>query len=117
MQEKQKYVSTVEFLSVYGGKVRSGEKFVPDDDCVDQRAPVNDPMELYNQFVIPEDVMEELENEKIEDFDNDVYDYDDRTDLGVDIAEAADLDLEASKHHLQESVKKAEERQIEEAVE
>lgn len=94
MQEKDKNVSTIEFLTVYGPKKSCNEWFDPNDDVTDQRAPVNNPLDLYNQFVLPEDVMEELENEKVEDFDRDVYDYEDRTDLGVDIAEAQQLDLE-----------------------
>lgn len=96
MQEEEKNVFTVKFLSVFGDKIRGGEKYYVDDDTCDQRAPVNDPQELYNSFIVPEDVMDELENESVEDFENDVYDYEDRTDLGVDIAAAANLNFQHS---------------------
>lgn len=93
MQEKDKNVSKVNFLTNYGPRVVLGEFYDPDDDTCDQRAPVNDPETLYNTFVVPEEVMSELDSESIEDFDSDIYDYDDRTDLGVDIALSADIDM------------------------
>ena len=90
MQEKEKNVSTSQFLSVFGPKITGAEFYNPDDDTCDQRAPVNDPQALYEQFVIPEDIMDELESETIDDFDDDfAYDYEDRLDYGVDIADAA----------------------------
>lgn len=91
MQEKDKNASTVRFLSVWGSKMFGAESMPIEDDQCDQRAPVNDPEGLYNQFVVPEDLYDELDNETIDDFDNDVYDYEDRTDLGVDIAAAQNL--------------------------
>lgn len=96
MQEKKENVSTVKFLSVFGPKILSGEQYFENDDTTDQRAPVNNPMDLYNQFVVPDEVMSELESETIDDFDNDIYDYDDRTDYGVDVAEAADIERQRS---------------------
>lgn len=97
MQEKDKNVSTVKFLTVFGTeKLLDAEEYFVEDDITDQRAPVNDPQALYEQFVVPEDIMDELEDEKLEDFDNDIYPYDDRTDYGVDIAAAANLDLKKS---------------------
>ena len=96
MQEKDKNVSTECFLTSYGHHITGGEFYFEEDDQTDQRAPVNDPQELFNQFIVPEDIMEELDAETIEDFDNDVYDYDDRTDLGVDIAQASYLNLKES---------------------
>lgn len=96
MQEKKKNASTVKFLSSFGSKVLCGEHYFENDDTTDQRAPVNNPMDLYNQFVVPDEVMTELESETIDDFDNDVYDYDDRTDYGVDVAEAADIEYQRS---------------------
>lgn len=100
MQEKDKNASTVKFLSVWGKKIRSGETFFASDDTTDQRAPVNDPEALYTQFVVPEELMDELDAEKIDDFDNDIYDYEDRTDLGVDIAASQHLSLSESKKRL-----------------
>lgn len=97
MQEKDKNASTVKFLSVFGPKITCGEQYFENDDTTDQRAPVNNPQELYNQFVVPQEVMDELDSETIDDFDNDVYDYEDRTDYGVDVAEAADIDYQRSK--------------------
>ena len=97
MQEKKENASTVKFLSVFGPKVLCGEQYFENDDTTDQRAPVNNPQELYNQFVVPQEVMDELDSETIDDFDNDVYDYEDRTDYGVDVAEAADIEFRRSK--------------------
>lgn len=102
MQEK------LYFLSVFGQKIVAGETYNPDDDITDQRAPVNDPEALYEQFVVPEDIMDELEDEQIEDFEDDLYPYEDRTEYGVDIAAAAHLDLEKSKQKLKSQKKKKE---------
>ncbi len=114
MQEKEKNASTVKFLSVWGKKILSGESFSKNDDTTDQRAPVNDPFDLYNQFVMPDEIMDELDAERIDDFDNDFYDYEDRTDLGVDIAAAAQLSLKDSKERLKNSRKKAVEKPADE---
>lgn len=94
MPEKKENASTVEFLRSFGPKILSGEVYFETDDTTDQRAPVNNPEDLYNTFVVPEEIMSELDSENVDDFDNDFYDYDDRTDLGVDIAMAADLGLQ-----------------------
>lgn len=110
MQENDKNVSTVKFLSVWGKKIRSGECFSISDDTTDQRAPVNDPIDLYNQFVMSDEIMDELDSEVIDDFENDIYDYEDRTDLGVDIAAAAQLSLKDSKERLINSRNKAVEK-------
>lgn len=90
MQEK------LRFLSVYGPKVLCAEKFNPDDDTVDPRAPVNNPSELYDSFFGDEtrvEIEDTLRDEKITDFDDDVYDYEDRSELGEDIALAQAIDL------------------------
>lgn len=114
MQEKDKSLSTVKFLTAFNGSIEvskskflDGEKFEPDWDTCDQRAPVNDPEALYEQFVVPEDIMDELDNEKLEDFDGDIDDYEDRSDLGVDIAAAQDLDLRAAVKNLKSSKSKS----------
>lgn len=106
MQEKDKNVYNNHFLSVFGDKITGGEVYNPADDQVDPRAPINDPEALYEQFVLPEDIMEELEDEKLEDFEDDIYDYEDRTELGVDIAAAAHLDYKKSKEKLKKIKKK-----------
>lgn len=98
MPEKKENVSTVNFLTNYGPRVVCGEVYYPDDDTCDQRAPVNDPEALYNTFIVPEEVMSELDSETLDDFEGDIYDYEDRTDLGVDIALASDLSLQKSKN-------------------
>lgn len=108
MQEKDKNVSTVKFLTVFGTeKILGAEEYIVTDDITDQRAPVNDPQALYEQFVVPEDIMDELEDEKLEDFDNDIYPYEDRTDYGVDIAAAANLDLKKSIENVKKIKEKA----------
>lgn len=94
MQEK---IKPMEFLSQFGPKIMSSETFYPEDDICDQRAPINDPQELYNQFVVPEELYDDLDNETLDDFEGDVYDYEDRTDLGVDIALAAELGRQGKK--------------------
>lgn len=98
MQEKDKNASTVDFLTVYGPKKSSNEHFNPEDDCTDQRAPVNNPSELYEQFFMNDEdfraeIAAQLDEENIDDFDNDVYDYEDRSELGEDIALARSIDL------------------------
>lgn len=107
MQEKDKNVYMNHFLSVFGDKILGGETYDSSDDQTDQRAPVNDPEALYEQFVVPEDIMDELDDETLDDFENDIYPYEDRTELGVDIAAAAHLDLQKSLSKLQKSKKKA----------
>lgn len=109
MQEENKNASTVKFLSVFGMKVVDGEKYNPDDDTTDQRAPVNNPEALYEQFVVPQDVMDELDRETVDDFDDDIYPYEDRTELGEDIAMMASLNLEKS----QDNLRKAQEKKSE----
>lgn len=97
MSNENKKLIQVEFLTVYGPKKSSNEHFNPDDDCTDQRAPVNNPSELYEQFFMNDDVIAEIEDtlrdEKVEDFEDDVYDYEDRSELGEDIALAQSIDL------------------------
>ena len=73
MQEKDKLNSTVKFLRAFGDKITGGETFNPADDTCDQRAPINDPESLYNQFVVPAGLLDELDSETIDDFDNHQY--------------------------------------------
>jgi hypothetical protein len=95
VEEKETVKKAPQFISAYGQKISSGEHYSPEDDTTDQRAPVNNIDELYNQFVLPMDVMDELDHEKIDDFDEDVYDYDDRSEYGEDVAAAGQIDLES----------------------
>lgn len=95
MSTTEKKLSTTQFIAPFGPKITAGEYYSPEDDTTDQRSPVNNIDELYNQFVLPMDVMEELDNEKIDDFDEDVYDYDDRSEYGEDVAEAGQIDMES----------------------
>lgn len=74
------------FIYPFGAKISGYNEFNPEMDITDQRAPINQPQELFEQFVIDDEIHDELENEKIEDFDSDIYDYDDRTEYGLDIA-------------------------------
>lgn len=94
MSNEETKLTVSQFLKPFGKKITSGEHYFEDDDTTDQRAPVNNIDELYNQFVVPMDVMDELEDEKVEDFDDDIYDYDDRSELGEDVAAAGQIDME-----------------------
>lgn len=94
MSNEEKKLTVGQFIAPYGKKITSGEHYNAKDDTTDQRAPVNNIDELYNQFVVPMDVMDELDDEKISDFDNDVYDYDDRSEYGEDVAAAGQVDME-----------------------
>lgn len=112
MLEKNKNVSKVNFLTNYGPRPVLGESYDPDDDTCDQRAPVNDPEALYNTFIVPEEVMSELDSEDIDDFDSDIYDYDDRTDLGVDIALSAELDKQKRSQKRKSKKQKSTEEEV-----
>lgn len=101
-----KKVEPMPFLSVFGPKITAGEIFDPADDITDQRAPLNDPEALYEQFVISDDIMDELDDETLDDFENDIYPYEDRTEFGVDVAAAAHLDLQKSIDRLKNTKKK-----------
>lgn len=103
MQEENKNASTVKFLSVFGMKIVDGETYNPKDDTTDQRSPVNNPEALYEQFVVPLDVMDQLEHETVDDFDDDIYPYEDRSELGEDIAAMAQLDLAKSQENLRKA--------------
>lgn len=94
-ESKETVKKAPQFITAYGPKITAGEHYSPEDDTTDQRSPVNNIDELYNQFVLPMDVMDELDHEKIDDFDEDVYDYDDRSEYGEDVAEAGQIDMES----------------------
>lgn len=120
MSNEEKKLTVGQFITPYGKKITSGEHYNVKDDTTDQRAPVNNIDELYNQFVVPMDVMDELDDEKIGDFDNDVYDYDDRSEYGEDVAAAGQVDMEeyiaAKQQEKTKSAAKADEKSDEVAA-
>lgn len=77
-----------DFIYPYGPKRTAQNDFNVKEDITDQRAPINDPETMFEQFMQYDvaDVMDELDAEQIEDFDNDAYEYEDRSELGEDIA-------------------------------
>ena len=79
--------NTSKIIYPFGPKISGCNAFKSEWDTTDQRAPVQDPGELYERYLRPE-IQEELEDEKIEDFDDDIsqYEYDDISELGEDIA-------------------------------
>lgn len=121
MSNEIKKLTVGQFISPFGQKITGGEHYNPKDDTTDQRAPVNNIDELYDQFVVPLDVMDELDHEKIDDFDSDVYDYDDRSEYGEDVAAAGQIDMEeyiaAKQQEKAKSAAKADEKADEEPVE
>lgn len=83
----------VKFINSYGPHPDKGTLFVPTMDTCDQRAPVNDPQELFERYVVSPEIMDEMESESVDDFLDDIHPYDDRSDYGVDIAAAASKEL------------------------
>ncbi len=82
------------FIYPFGPKKSGCNEFLPEMDICDPRAPVNHPEDLYLTIMkLDEEVMDEIEDEKITDFDDDVYEYEDRTDFGLDIAAMQQAEL------------------------
>lgn len=79
--------STVRIIYPFGPKKLGSNAFLPEWDTTDQRAPVQDPGELFDQYLRP-DYMEEMEKETVDDFDDDIsqYDYEDISEYGADVA-------------------------------
>ena len=75
-------------------------------DTTDQRSPINDPEDLFNQFMIDEEIQDELDNETLDDFDNDVYDYDDRSEYGEDVLAAQQPNIAAAAKRIKINKKK-----------
>ncbi len=73
------------FIYPFGPKKSGCNAFSAEDDVADQRSPVLTPADAQQMLVISEDLADELDSETMADFDNDVYDYDDRGELGEDI--------------------------------
>ena len=80
-------MSNVRIIYPFGAKFSPCNAFNPEWDTTDQRAQIQDPGELYEKYLRPE-IQEELEDEKLDDFDDDIsqYEYDDISELGADIA-------------------------------
>lgn len=57
----------------------------------EQRAILNNPQDMYEQFLVNDELHDELLDEKLEDFDGDFYEYEERAEYGVDVALAASL--------------------------
>ena len=79
--------NTPKIIYPFGPKKLGSNAFKPEWDTTDQRSPVQDPGELYDQYLRP-DYMEEMEKESVEDFDDDIsqYDYEDISEYGEDVA-------------------------------
>ncbi|GHS99824.1 hypothetical protein FACS189421_10970 [Bacteroidia bacterium] len=83
----------VKIKKTYGKHPDKGCEFNADMDVTDQRSPLNDPQSMYEQFVLGDQDLSELDDETIDDFDDDFYDYDDRSEYGVDIALAQQANI------------------------
>lgn len=86
-------MSNSKFLLPYGKHPACSNDFDKSMDTTDQRAVINNVEELWNQFVADPEVMSELDAENIADFDNDVYEYLDRSEYGEDIALMAEREI------------------------
>lgn len=80
-----KKLSKTRFIYPYGSKVSGFNEFTEDMDVTDQRSPVMTMEDAMQMLVIDEELADELDAEKMSDFDDDIYDYDDRGELGEDI--------------------------------
>lgn len=94
------------FIGQYGPKKLGANEFSSEMDVCDQRAPIFDVESAFTQFTITEDIQEELDEEDVDDFDNDVYPYEDITDYGKDILIAQQKEVAAAAKRLVK-VKKA----------
>ena len=79
--------NTPKIIYPFGPKFSGCNAFKSEWDTTDQRSPIQEPGELYERYLRPE-IQDELDNEKLDDFDDDIsqYDYDDISELGEDIA-------------------------------
>lgn len=96
----------IKFIRPYGPKILGCNAFNKKMDTTDQRAPINEPEDLFNTYMIDEEIQDELDNEKLEDFDNDVYDYDDRSEYGEDVLAAQQPNLAAAAKRMKINKKK-----------
>lgn len=96
----------IKFIRPYAPKILGSNAFNKKMDITDQRAPINEPEDLFEQFMIDEEIQDELDNEKLEDFDNDVYDYDDRSEYGEDVLAAQQPNIAAAAKRIKINKKK-----------
>lgn len=95
-----KEIKKVCFLSQYGPKKLGSNEFSPEMDVCDQRSPIFNVEQAIQQFTITEEIQDELDAEELEDFDNDVYPYEDITDYGKDILIAQQKEVAAAAKRL-----------------
>lgn len=76
------------FIYPFGPKISGCNEFNAEMDTTDQRAPITTVEDAFQMFKPDDEIMDELENESLDDFEGDItdYDYDDRGELGEDIA-------------------------------
>lgn len=88
-------VKKSKFIYPFGAKISGCNEFSPDMDTTDQRAPVTTVEDAFQMFKPDDEIMDELENESLDDFENDIefYDYDDRGELGEDLALSQQPDI------------------------
>ena len=101
-------MSKLKIKFTYGTHPEKGTLFDPQMDTTDQRAPLNDPETMYQQFVLQEQDLSELDDELISDFDNDLYEYEDRSEYGEDIARAQQAEFVKAARPYLSNRKKAE---------
>ncbi len=92
-------MSITKQISPYLGSNFRANEFDGARDLTDQRAPLNDPQELFAQYLLNgyvEEIADELDSESITDFDDDFYPYDDRSEYGEDVLAAQDAELSKS---------------------
>lgn len=98
-------MSKPKFISQYGVKKLGANEFNSKMDTTDQRAPITSVEELWNTYMGAEDVADELEDETLDDFDNDIYPYDDISELGEDILTATQPEVAAAGRRLAKTKK------------
>lgn len=72
-------------------KPSNSQSFEGVESVTEQRAILNSPEMVANEFLVPDGIMDELESEQLADFDNDIHDYDERVEYGEDVALARSL--------------------------
>ena len=96
----------IKFIRPFGPKILGSNAFNKEMDTTDQRAPINEPEDLFDQFMIDEEIQNELDNETLDDFEQDVYDYDDRSEYGEDVLAAQQPNIAAAAKRLKINIKK-----------
>ncbi len=78
-------MSKKKFIYPFGPKISGCNEFSPEMDVTDQRSPVMTMEDAMQMLQIDDELADELDAEQMSDFDDDIYDYDDRGELGEDI--------------------------------